>query len=101
MPWNGSGKFNFTQQSVNAYAPAQSGVYALFNDGEWIYFGESEDIRTRLTQHINNETNRCVSLANPQFFAYELVFGAAARLARQNVLIREFWHQGLCNQKLG
>ena len=101
MPWTGSGAFTFNRQSVNANAPAVSGVYALFNEGNWIYFGESGDIRTRLTQHLNNETNRCVALNAPQLFAFEQVYGEAQRVARQNALIREFWHQGLCNEKLG
>lgn len=101
MPWNGTGRLAFNQPSVNAYAPAVSGVYALFNEGQWIYFGESGDIRDRLTQHLRNETNPCVARSRPQFFAYEQVAGEAARKARQNELIREYWHQGLCNQKLG
>jgi predicted GIY-YIG superfamily endonuclease len=101
MPWRGSNGFNFSQTSVDANAPAASGVYALFNEGQWIYFGESGNIRDRLTQHINNnETNPCVRRSAPRLFAYELV-PAALRVARQNELIREFWHQGLCNQKLG
>ena len=101
MPWNGSSRFNFNQLAVNANAPATSGVYALFNDGKWIYFGESENIQVRLTQHINNETNLCVARNRPQFFAFQLVAGALQRKARQNALILEFWNLGLCNEKLG
>jgi excinuclease UvrABC nuclease subunit len=101
MAWTGSARFNFNQTSVNANAPAGSGVYALFNDGQWIYFGESGNIRDRLTQHLNNETNQCVLRSRPQFFAYELMVGELARKKRQDQLIQEFWHLGLCNQKLG
>ena len=86
---------------LNQSAPAQWGVYSLFHEGRWVYFGESGNIRDRLTQHINNETNPCITRSNPPFFAYELVAGEAQRKARQDVLIREFWHQGLCNQRLG
>jgi excinuclease UvrABC nuclease subunit len=101
MPWNGSGGFNFNQASVNINAPAVSGVYALYDEGKWIYFGESKDIKDRLTQHINNETNQCIKNARPDFFAFQVIAGEAQRKARQDALIREFWHLGLCNQKLG
>jgi len=101
MPWRGSAGFNFNQVSVDANAPASSGVYALFNEGKWIYFGESINIRQRLTQHLNNETNERVRRSLPQFFAYELVAGELQRKARQNELIREFAYSGLCNERLG
>lgn len=101
MAWTGSNAFVFNRASVNQHTPATSGVYALFNQGVWIYFGESLNIRDRLLQHLNNQENPCVARANPQLFAFEAVMGQQARVARQDALIREFWHSGLCNQRLG
>ena len=72
MPWRGTEGFQLNQYSVDARAPALSGVYALFNDGRWIYFGERENIRDRLTQHVNHETNPCIGRSSPRLFAYAL-----------------------------
>lgn len=101
MSWTGSNAYAFNRTTVNQSAPTASGVYALFNQGKWIYFGESVNIRDRLLQHIDNETNACITLAYPGLFAFELVAGQQARVARQDQLIREFWHLGLCNKRLG
>ena len=101
MPWTGSNAYAFNRASVNQSAPPVSGVYALFNQGVWIYFGESVNIRDRLLQHLNNQENPCVAKANPQLFAFQTVLGLQARIDRQNALIREFWHPGLCNKRLG
>lgn len=101
MPWNGSGRFFFNQQSVNKNAPQVSGVYALFSEGVWRYFGESGNIQERLTQHLNNETNAALQRVMPEFFAFQIVPGLIQRKARQDALIREYWHWGLCNERLG
>lgn len=90
MAWNGSGGYNYTRLSVTRNAPAQSGVYMLYRSDEpAIYVGESGDISARLLEHIGGD-NPCISRCAPTLFAYELVSGQAARVARQNVLIREW-----------
>ena len=98
MPWNGTTGFPYNQASVLANAPESSGVYALFNQGVWIYVGEAEKIRTRLLQHLANEQNACVARSHPLWFAYELV-SPAYRVARQDQLILEL--HPTCNQRLG
>jgi excinuclease UvrABC nuclease subunit len=98
MPWNGSQAFSFTQLSIVAAAPSVSGVYALFNENQWIYIGEGADIQARLLQHRRDSHNDCVNRYSPAFFAYEQV-GSAWRLARQDSLILEL--KPLCNMKLG
>lgn len=98
MPWNGTGGFLFNRTSVLANAPTSSGVYALFNEGVWMYFGEAKNIQERLLQHLTNEQNPCVARSNPQWFAYELV-SAEYRVARQDALILEL--HPTCNQRLG
>lgn len=86
MPWQGTQWFEYTEASVLANAPEESGVYALTRQ-YWIYIGESADIRASLLQHLRYEKNACVRRAAPNRFSYELVAGEAARLARQDKLI--------------
>ena len=98
MAWNGSGRFDFTEASILAYAPEGSGVYALFNENQWIYIGEGQDIKARLLQHRRDSHNACVNRYSPAYFAYEAV-AATQRVARQDQLILEF--RPLCNMRLG
>jgi len=98
MPWNGTNGFSYNRTSVIANAPEASGVYALFNQGVWVYIGEAQNIRDRLLQHLTNEQNVCVAKAHPQWFAYELLW-PAYRVARQDGLILEL--NPTCNKCLG
>jgi excinuclease UvrABC nuclease subunit len=98
MPWNGTTGFQFNRASVLLNAPEQSGVYALFNEGVWVYIGEAKNIRDRLLQHLTNEENACVARSHPQWFAYELV-SPVYRVARQDQLILEL--HPTCNKRLG
>jgi hypothetical protein len=98
MPWNGSNAHNFTEQSIIANAPAVSGVYALFNEGRWLYIGEGADLQARLLQHRRDSHNPCVNMFNPSFFAFEQV-GALGRILRQDQLIVEM--SPACNKRLG
>lgn len=98
MPWNGTNRFAFTQTSIVVNAPASSGVYALFNEGQWIYIGEGVDIQARLLAHLRDSHNECVNRSNPAFFAYEPV-GSLTRVARQDQLIVEM--NPSCNKRLG
>jgi excinuclease UvrABC nuclease subunit len=96
MPWYGSGRNVYSAQIVGAVAPADAGVYALFNDGKWIYIGESLNIRDRLLQHLRDSHSECIKNAAPQYFAWELT---ANRVLRQDQLILEM--HPTCNQRLG
>ena len=58
MPWTGSGGFDFTVPSVQANAPAASGVYVLYTGADNIYVGESGNIRDRLVQHLRRRSQR-------------------------------------------
>jgi hypothetical protein len=101
MPWNGSGGIPFNHHEVTTRAPSASGVYALFNKGHWIYFGESDDIRASLLEFLDDISASWIAQAKPRLFAYELLVGEHARILRQDALIRENWHTELCNQRLG
>ena len=68
----------------------QHPAYTLFyRQGQWIYIGESGNIRDRLLEHIRRQENQCIVRSNPTHFAYELV-AAVYRVQRQNELIAEF-----------
>ena len=99
MAWNGSNGFLYSEPSVIANAPAQSGVYAIYREGAWIYIGESSNIETRLLEHIRRQENLCIPRSNPTHFAYELVVGERQRIARQDALIIEL--RPSCNSRLG
>jgi hypothetical protein len=98
MPWNGSGRYAFTESSILFNAPAVSGVYALFNDGQWIYIGEGQNLRERLLQHRRDSHNDCVNRHSPMYFAFEQV-ADWLRVGRQDQLILAM--APLCNKRLG
>ncbi len=98
MPWGNPNSYHFNAVSIIASVPAQSGVYALYNANQWIYIGESEDIRARLLQHVNGD-NDCITRWAPPSISFELVPTQAGRVARQNQLILEL--RPACNQRLG
>ena len=88
--------FPWTYQSIMANAPDQSGVYAIYNQNQWIYFGEGKSVRARLLAHWNGD-NPCILTNNPTGFNFELMT-EAQRVARQNALIAG---GSLCNQMFG
>ncbi len=92
LPW-----FYWNYASIIANAPHASGVYAIFNRQNWIYFGESGDIQARLLQHLNGD-NQCITQNAPTGFQFEL-WAANQRVARQNQLIAN--PGSLCNQVFG
>jgi excinuclease UvrABC nuclease subunit len=98
MPWTGSGRFSFTESAILATAPRSSGIYALFNEGQWIYIGEGQDIEARLLQHRRDSHNQCVNRYSPAYFAFEAV-EEWRRVSRQDQLILEL--RPLCNMRLG
>ena len=94
----GHGGFLFNDASIRASAPASSGVYALYdNAGNYVYFGESNDIQRRLLEHLN-EPGTCIKRQGAANFAFELS-PTILRVQRQNSLIRMY--PTLCNQRLG
>ena len=95
----GPGRDGFTwdYDSIFANAPAQFGVYAIYNQRAWIYFGEGENIRARLLANWNGD-NACILRNQPIGFSFELV-SANLRVARQDALIVQYG--SLCNRRLG
>ena len=91
----GQDGFTFSLTSIKANAPAAAGVYTLYNPKGFIYFGESDDIARRLTQHLD-DLDSCINRMGATFFAFELLPAQGARVARQTQLIRLY--RTPCNQ---
>ncbi len=97
MPWSNPTTYLFNEVSIKMFAPAASGVYALYNPRQWIYIGETNDIQARLLEHLRGD-NFCIISMRPPSFSFELC-PAALRVGRQNELILELGPA--CNQRLG
>jgi excinuclease UvrABC nuclease subunit len=94
----GSPTTAFTQIGIG-FAPSQSGVYAICNgQGQYIYFGESNDIQRRLAEHLA-DANHAMHQNGAAFFCWEVNVTAAGRVARQNALIAAYATP--CNQRMG
>jgi excinuclease UvrABC nuclease subunit len=52
-------QFRFSAAIVQG-APQNSGVYALWQDGEMIYIGRAASIRTRLAEHLQHSLSPCL-----------------------------------------
>ena len=94
MPFCNSMKYEFTESSINQNAPAQSGVYGLFADQEWIYVGESWNIRERLLWHFRGDNPWVKRKEKPTGFTFEPI-PADQRALRQNELVEEL--KPVCN----
>jgi GIY-YIG catalytic domain len=71
-------------------APSDGGVYAICGvDGRYLYFGETNDLRRRLSEHLD-DVNGCIQRAGGVFFAYEIYPSYGTRLARRNKLIATY-----------
>jgi hypothetical protein len=77
--------YAFGYQAVREKAPSVSGVYTIYTSKEWVYVGESADIRQSLLRHLNDPTG-CIGLCGPLSFSFELAT-AADRGPRQQALI--------------
>jgi excinuclease UvrABC nuclease subunit len=91
--------YQFDAYSVALNAPAASGVYAICNQqSTYIYFGESNDIRRRLYEHLADRTH-AMHTHGAASFAFDMIDGEVPRILRQNELIRA--HPTPCNQRFG
>lgn len=84
----------FTQAVVKKFAPVASGVYGLSNAREWVYIGETDDIRGSLIAHLD-DSQASMMARNPTGFVFE-VCERAHRPARQDRLILEY--EPTCNR---
>jgi excinuclease UvrABC nuclease subunit len=96
MPWVNAVPYVFGFFSVMENAPAQSGIYTIYNEESYIYIGEADDIRAKLINHLSGDYP-CIMSRHPRSFSYELC-SSGQRFRRQAELIRELTPQ--CNIRL-
>jgi hypothetical protein len=72
-------------QAVRTQAPAASGIYTLYTSRQWIYVGESDDIRQSLFRHLN-DMSVCIARRGALSFSFEIA-PATERVARQRTLV--------------
>jgi hypothetical protein len=94
MPFEQSTPRAFTSVSIRANAPAASGLYGISNALEWIYIGESENIRDSLLTHLRELDTRLLK-SRPTGFVFEIC-NRAERPARQDRLVFEY--EPTCNR---
>ena len=85
----------FTSVAIATYAPAAAGVYGISNAQEWIYIGQSDDIKGSLLEHLQDLTTSLMK-HRPAGFVFEICRGAH-RLARQDRLVQEY--EPACNRE--
>jgi hypothetical protein len=95
MPFANFAPYSFSPASVRNNAPAASGVYGLSNSREWVFVGESEDIRAALLAHLLESHTRLKNSA-PTGFTFELC-ATSGRAARQDRLVLEL--EPVCNRR--
>lgn len=87
MPFAECAARSFTVVSIQKNAPEFSGVYGLSNAREWLFVGESDNIRATLLEHYR-EIGTVLKNQTPTGFAFELC-SATERLFRLKALVRE------------
>lgn len=85
----------FTPAAIQSYAPAAPGVYGISNALEWIYIGQTADIRGALLTHLR-EADTPLMKSRPAGFVFEMC-GAGQCASRQDRLVHEY--QPKCNRK--
>jgi hypothetical protein len=87
MPFEQGAPSSFTAVSIQNNAPDSSGVYGLSNSREWIFIGESNNIRVALMEYLR-DVNSSGTARRPTGFSYETA-SPGKRVARKNELVRE------------
>jgi hypothetical protein len=84
----------FTSGAIQNYAPATTGLYGISNAREWIYIGETDNIRVALLGHLQ-DLNSSLMKRQPTGFVFE-VCSTGNRFARQDRLRLEY--EPTCNR---
>lgn len=94
MPFEQLTPREFTLGGVTTYAPEASGVYGISNARQWIYIGETDNIRGSLLGHLQDPATSLMQRL-PTGFVYE-VCEQGRRSSRQDRLILEY--EPACNR---
>ena len=95
MPFKQYFPRSLTPAGVNTFAPVASGIYGITNAREWLYIGETDDIRGDLLAHLQ-DLKTPVMVRQPTGFVFE-VCDRGTRLSRQDRLILEY--EPSCNRR--
>ena len=85
----------FTTEAVRAYAPVTSGVYGISNAREWIYIGETDNIKDALLGHLM-DVYASLMKREPTGFVFETC-DRSKRPSRQDRLVLEY--EPTCNRQ--
>lgn len=94
MPFEQTVPRSFSTNGIQVYAPSSAGLYGISNSHEWIYIGETENIRAALLAHLQ-DLSAPLMKRKPTGFVFE----AASRSGwamRQDGLILEY--KPFCNR---
>jgi hypothetical protein len=94
MPFNQPMPRPLQHVAIDAFAPTASGVYGLSNAREWIYIGETDNIKGALINHLRDVATPVMKLL-PTGFVFE-VCDRARRPSRQDRLVLEY--EPTCNR---
>jgi hypothetical protein len=95
MPFNQLIPQPLNTRMVHAQAPPVSGLYGISNAREWIYIGETDNIRGALLAHLL-DLGASVMQMQPTGFVFE-VCDQVSRPARQDRLVQEY--EPACNRR--
>jgi hypothetical protein len=87
MPFSPFLPRSLTAVSVSSSAPPASGIYGISNAREWIYIGQTDNIRATLLGHLREHS--ALMKEQPTGYVFELC-DPAARSARQDRLVFEY-----------
>ena len=91
MPWRTQNGYPLSPASVQAHAPVKEGVYGIRSGKTWVYLGQSEDLRRRLMEHLQDLSHPMHRYPKLEF-SYETTPTAGDRLRQ---LLMEF--RPVCN----
>jgi hypothetical protein len=95
MPFANPSAHVFTSMAIQKNAPTLPGVYGISNAAEWLYVGESDNLRESLMCRLQ-ESGTWLSTRMPTGFTFELC-RPDERVRRQDQLVREL--EPICNRR--
>ena len=95
MPFDQGFPRQLIGSAIMTYAPSAPGVYGISNSREWIFVGETDDIRAALLKHLQ-EPDTPQMRRQPTGFVFE-VCERASRSARLDRLVLEY--EPICNRR--
>ena len=88
MPFSEQQLLLFNQQGITWLVEGQSGVYGIFNRDVWIYIGKADDLRQRLLEHHNRQSDQSVCIWNnhPTNFVATITDVSNQDITEQNLI---------------